>query len=107
MDGVGQSCRSLKAKAAQRRWYHDRTSGDFRSCLLCDPSVNGLGARNDNRSLGFLIGTSFLVFRRQVNTFESRRDSSVFTLLKSVKKLLLTRVVHHYVVSWNEYDQFG
>ena len=72
MDGVGQSCRSLKAKAAQRRWYHDRTSGDFRSCLLCDPSVNGLGARNDNRSLGFLIGTSFLVFRRQVNTFESR-----------------------------------
>ena len=107
MDGVGQSCRSLKAKAAQRRWYHDRTSGDFRSCLLCDPSVNGLGARNDNRSLGFLIGTSFLVFRRQVNTFESRRDSSVFTLLKSVKKLLLTRVVHQYVVSWNEHDQFG
>ena len=49
MDGDGQSCRSLKAKEAQRRWYHDRTSGDFRWCLLCDPSVHGLGAQNDNK----------------------------------------------------------
>jgi hypothetical protein len=72
MEWVGQSCRSLKTGEAQRGWCHDKASGDFRRCLLCDPSVHGLGARKDNKSLGFLIGTSFLVFRRQVNTFESR-----------------------------------